>query len=49
MECPGNICLFVTEGKETTRRARQELYREFCSFAGTSKPTLLPENRNQDW
>ena len=48
MECPGNICLFVTEGKETTRRARQELYREFCTFVGTSKPTL-PENRNQDW
>jgi hypothetical protein len=48
MDCPSGICLFVTEGAEATRRARQELYKEFSSFMGTSKPTL-PEHGLRDW
>jgi hypothetical protein len=48
MDCPNSICMFVTEGEETTLRARQELYKEFSSYAGTDKPTQ-PENRSQDW
>jgi hypothetical protein len=48
MDCPSGICMFVTEGEETTRRARQEIYKEFSSFTGTGKPTP-PDNRPQDW
>ncbi len=48
MDCPGGICLFVTEGKETTRRTRQELYKEYSSFMGTSRPSH-PEIRSEEW
>lgn len=48
MDCPSGICLFVTEGEETTRRARQELYKEYSSFMGPSKPTH-PENKRPEW
>jgi hypothetical protein len=38
MDCPQSICTFVTEGEEWTHRVRRELYAEFSSFMGTSKP-----------
>jgi hypothetical protein len=48
MDCPQSICTFVTEGEEFTRRVRRELYAEFSSFMGPSKPTL-GEPRASDW
>jgi hypothetical protein len=48
MDCPLSICTFVTEGEEFTRRVRKELYAEFSSFMGTSKPSL-GESKASDW